>query len=159
MANSLKDALKQAGFKHSKQENERKKLKPKETTEAVRHQLTRNHCEVCDLMMPDVEQYKHKNPTVSGEWICLRCADKNSISDDFRMTAQSELSKKGMFKRFFGHTRPFSQGKPLPVTSRPYNKQHPNNRADQHQRNHHDHHDHHDHQNKGPNTKRPTKKV
>lgn len=51
---SLKDAMKKAGFKSSKSQNEREvKAAKKETKEEV-HQKNRNHCEVCELIQPDV---------------------------------------------------------------------------------------------------------
>lgn len=68
------------------------------------HQATRNFCEVCDRTQPDVEYFKHRNPTVQANWICISCADKNEIPDSTRTTAQSDMSKKKMFRRSFGAT-------------------------------------------------------
>lgn len=126
---SLKDALLKAGFKPAKTQNERPKATlnkaPPANNSASRpsapprshvnpnppapkkihaHQASRNYCEVCDRTQPDVEQYKHRNPTVHGQWICISCADKNEIPDSTRVTAQSDMSKKKMFRRFFGST-------------------------------------------------------
>jgi hypothetical protein len=105
---SLKDALKKAGFKSSKSQNERD-VKPtkKETKEEV-HQKARNYCEVCELIQPDVERFKHNNPTIDAEWICAACADKEMIHDDFRMTHQSEFAIKKRYRREFGPTKDFS---------------------------------------------------
>ncbi len=115
MGTSLKDALMKAGVKTSKMENMRPKVSPtpnnkgqpvigKEKREILKHQEQRNFCEVCEQICPDVEFYKHKNPTIDAEWICLRCADRNSIPDKFRTSAQSDVAKKGMFRREFGET-------------------------------------------------------
>ena len=57
------------------------------------HQEQRNFCEVCDQVHPDVELYKHRNPTTEAEWICVRCADQLQIADTFRRTAQSHASR------------------------------------------------------------------
>ena len=106
---SLKDALMKAGLKPSKSENERPKPKRNKVIKKVHtHQQERNFCEVCNRTLPDVEMYKHRNPVVNASWICLQCADKNMISDDFRETNQSEYSRKGIFRREFGRTKRFS---------------------------------------------------
>jgi len=101
MSKSIKDALQQAGFKASRQENERPKLAKKQITKKVKHQETRNYCEVCNNILPDVEKYQHNNPTIRVQWICARCADINQIPDRTRVTSQSEFSKTGIFHREF----------------------------------------------------------
>lgn len=102
---SLKDALEKAGFKPTKKENVRPKLKKRELTVQEKHQTQCNYCEVCQKTLPDVEQYKHPIAFIDAEWICLACADKNKIDDKFRTTAQSDFAKKGIFKREYGPTQ------------------------------------------------------
>ncbi len=107
---SLKDALLKAGLKQTeapkpaKKENEREKIAKKKITDEIRHQGQRNFCEHCSQVCPDVEQYKHRNPTTDAEWICLRCADQLQILDKFRLTAQSDTSIKKLFRREYGET-------------------------------------------------------
>ncbi len=128
---SLKDALLKAGFKPAKAQNERPKTPPAAARKIPSsgrnyepkpppappmreyipvpkkihsHQATRNFCEVCDRTQPDVEYFKHRNPTVQANWICISCADKNEIPDSTRTTAQSDMAKKKMFRRSFGAT-------------------------------------------------------
>lgn len=101
---SLKDALKQAGFSSSKTQNERGKTRGKVMTKTEKNQFTRNFCEVCERTLPDVERYKHRNPTVDAQWICVGCADLHMIEDRFRVTAQSDFAKSNRFKRFYGET-------------------------------------------------------
>ena len=67
-------------------------------------QTTRNFCEHCNLLHPDVERFQQHMPTTFGEWICLPFVDKLMIDDKFRVTQQSDVSKKGMFRRYFGKT-------------------------------------------------------
>lgn len=103
----LKDALLKAGIKPQespKKQNEREKVKKKHMSEAVAHQVQRNYCEACNQVRPDVELYKHRNPTTDAEWICLRCADQLQILDKFRQTAQSDSCIKKMFRREYGET-------------------------------------------------------
>ena len=107
MVKSLKDALLQAGLRSSKAANERTSTKGRPQKQSEKHQRTRTFCEVCELDHGDVEFYKHRNPTIDARWICLGCADKNMIDDQFRTTRQSELSIKGTFKRFYGATKTF----------------------------------------------------
>lgn len=106
---SLKDALAKAGLKTTKSENERQYKPKKEVAKVERHQETRIFCEVCETTQQDVERYKHKNRLIDAEWICVNCADKNSIHDDFRLTQQSHASKNKSFKRFYGPTQDFSK--------------------------------------------------
>jgi len=74
----------------------------------VLHQSVRTQCEQCSLMYPDVEKYEHTNRVISVQWLCCRCADEHMISDEFRVTFQSEYSQKGVFRRHYGRTkRPF----------------------------------------------------
>lgn len=106
---SLKDALLKAGLKPSttaKDQNQRENVPKKKATESVKHQEQRNFCEECEQVRPDVELYYHKNPTTEAEWICVKCADKLKIADQFRQTAQSDTSIKKMFRREHGATRP-----------------------------------------------------
>lgn len=102
---SMKDALIKAGFKPKKGENERHKRAHWENVKkSVVHQEQRNYCEVCESIQPDVERYKHRNPTITAQWICVSCADRNLIDDKFRVTAQSDFSIKKLFKREYGMT-------------------------------------------------------
>ena len=104
---SLKDALLKAGIKptvEKKPENHREKIAKKQVTETIVHQEQRNYCEACDQVRPDVELYKHRNPTTGAEWICVRCADQLQIADTFRKTAQSDTSIRKMFRREYGAT-------------------------------------------------------
>lgn len=106
---SLKEQLMEAGFRSNKMENHRESAKGRERKQAEKHQTTRNYCEHCGLIHPDVELYKHNMPTTEAEWICLGCADKLMIDDRFRVTQQSDVSKKKMFRRYFGATKDFSK--------------------------------------------------
>ncbi|MGB0454797.1 MAG: hypothetical protein ACPGJV_13895 [Bacteriovoracaceae bacterium] len=102
---SLKDALKKAGFRSTKNENERERLGPKKNiSKNVQNQRARTFCEVCERTLPDVERYKHRNPMTEAQWICVGCADRLMIEDRFRVTAQSDFSKKRMFRRYYGET-------------------------------------------------------
>lgn len=116
---SLKDALEKAGIKTKKSENHRKYKPKKELAKVERHQETRIFCEVCETTQQDVERYKHKNRLIDAEWICVNCADKNSIHDDFRLTEQSIAAKNRSFKRFYGPTKDFSKEKV--ITGKPNN--------------------------------------
>lgn len=103
---SLKDQLEKAGFRSTKRENERQKIVggKKQVTNSVKHQRQRNFCEVCERTLPDVELYKHRNPTTDAQWICVACADELMIHDKFRKSAQSDMSIRKMFKRNYGET-------------------------------------------------------
>jgi len=108
---SMKDALLKAGLRPANQENERQKRPAKgPVTKSVIHQETRNFCEHCQNIAPDVENYRHKNPTTRAQWICLACADRLEILDDCRVSNQSDTAKKNMFRRFFGPTKKFGPG-------------------------------------------------
>jgi len=108
MGRSLKEALISAGLKPASAENERPKVAPREVVQkSVKHQQTRNFCEICELIHPDVERYRHRNPTTSAEWICVACADKFQIYDECRQSHQSDFARKGMFRREFGPTKKF----------------------------------------------------
>ena len=110
---SLKDALLKAGLKSSKTHNHRDKKLKKEKAKTEIHQEHRNFCEVCELVQPDVELFKHRMPTVDAEWICANCADKSQILDEFRLTNQSEFSKSGRYRRFYGPMKDFKkEGRP-----------------------------------------------
>ena len=53
---SLKDALLKAGLQATKSQNERETVPKKKMKTSEKHQVTRNFCEVCDLIQPDVER-------------------------------------------------------------------------------------------------------
>ena len=107
---SLKDALLKAGLNSTKTQNMRENLGPKkERKKSELHQQERNFCEVCQLIQPDVERFKHRNPTVDAEWICSACADREEILDQFRVTSQSNFSKVKRYRREFGPTRDASE--------------------------------------------------
>jgi len=106
---SLRDQLMEAGFRSNKMENHRESTRGREKKQAEKHQTTRNFCEHCSLVHPDVELYKHRMPTTEAEWMCLSCVDKLMIDDRFRKTRQSDVSKKGMFRRYFGATKDFDR--------------------------------------------------
>lgn len=106
---NLKDALAQKGFRPTKMENERKSAKGRVRSSSEKHQMARNFCEQCNTTQPDVERYKHRNPTTDAQWICVPCADELMINDDCRATHQSDFAKKGTFKRQFGATKDFSK--------------------------------------------------
>jgi hypothetical protein len=104
---SLKDAMLKVGLKETAKpsaNNQREKVAKKQLTQEVVHQEQRNFCEHCELIQPDVELYKHRNPTTDAEWICVRCADQLQIADTFRKTAQSDTSIRRMFRREYGAT-------------------------------------------------------
>lgn len=105
---SLKDAMRKAGLKSTKSQNEREIVGyKKDKIKTAKHQEHRNFCEICECIQPDVERFKHNMPTVDAEWICSNCADKEQILDDFRMTNQSEFAKDGRYRRYYGHTKGF----------------------------------------------------
>ena len=106
---SLKEQLMEAGFRSNKMENHRTSTRGRERKEAEKHQTARNFCEHCSLIHPDVELYKHTMPTTEAEWMCLGCADQLMIDDRFRRTQQSDVSKRKMFRRYFGATKDFSK--------------------------------------------------
>lgn len=123
---SMKDALKNVGLNSTKTENMRDSAKGRERKQSEKHQHTRNFCEVCELIMPDVERFKHKNPTIDAEWICIGCADKNNIMDDTRMTHQSDFAKQNKYRREFGATKDKAdfdeRGLLLRPSGQPHNK-------------------------------------
>ncbi|MBW1899749.1 MAG: hypothetical protein JRI61_11905 [Deltaproteobacteria bacterium] len=109
MGTSLKDALEKAGLKPSKRENERKRKprgsgKPKAIE---KHQQQRSFCDCCEKTAPDVEFYKHNNPSIQAKWLCIVCADKHSIPDDTRQSNQSDFAMRGTFRRRYGRTKKF----------------------------------------------------
>ncbi len=101
---SLKDALLKAGFKGTKSENEREYKPKKDLKKSEVHQQDRNFCEICKNIQPDVERFKHRNRLIDAQWMCVVCADKNEIHDDFRVTQQSEFAKKKRYRRNYGPT-------------------------------------------------------
>jgi len=111
---SLKEELMKAGLKSTpnpKENNQREAVPKKKVTESVNHQVQQNFCEECKNIYPDVELYHHRNPTTEAEWICVRCADRLKIADQFRQTAQSDTSIKKLFRREHGATRPATEFK------------------------------------------------
>ncbi len=108
---SLADAMKKVGLKATKGQNERPKIRQKDKKKTEVHQEQRNYCEICSCTMPDVEHYKHRNALIDARWICVACADKNDIHDQFRSSAQSDFSIAGKFHRYYGPTRPASEFK------------------------------------------------
>src|SRR5215471_15809896 len=100
---SLKEALLKAGFTSSpkpqpvKKEDQVKNVNP--PPKKTPHQSIRTFCEECKNILPDVELYNHRNPSIGGNWLCTDCADKNCLPDEIRKTAQSEASRRGIFKR------------------------------------------------------------
>jgi len=101
---SMKDALLKAGLSSTKVANERQAKYKTDKTKVEKHQEKRDFCEVCEAVHPDVERFKHKNPRVDAQWICVNCADKNEIHDKFRVTFQSDFCKQGRYQRFYGPT-------------------------------------------------------
>lgn len=102
---SMKDALTKAGLSSTKGQNERTHSRGRVKEASEKHQEARNFCEVCDLIQPDVERFKHRNPTIDAEWICSACADRNQIDDKFRITHQSDFAKARRYRREHGATR------------------------------------------------------
>jgi len=114
MSNSLKDALEKAGLKSSKRMNEPKK-RPKGSgpPKAIeKHQQQRSFCDCCEKTAPDVEFYKHNNPSIQASWLCIICADKHFIPDDTRQSNQSNFAMRGTFRRRYGKTKIFSKSEP-----------------------------------------------
>lgn len=107
MSKSLKDALLNVGLRSTKTANEREAVKGRPAKKSEVHQRARTFCEICERDLPDVERYRH--PSVTAEWICIACADRNMIDDKFRRSHQSEMADKKMFKRFYGATRAASE--------------------------------------------------
>jgi hypothetical protein len=110
---SLAEALKKAGFKSSQPQRKDPRKEPRGTKDQAKggkkihdhHQRT--ECESCHKTAPDVERYEHRNRLLDVQWLCVVCADNYKISDDFRKTAESNFSKRGIFTRNYGHTRKF----------------------------------------------------
>lgn len=109
----LKDQLEKLGLRPTWNENSEKnyneqerKPKPKLITPS---QGSRNHCESCDKIAPDVEFYDHQNKVLRAKWLCTRCADRFAIHDDFRRSAQSDFSKKRAFRREYGPTHSWNR--------------------------------------------------
>ncbi len=103
---SLADAFKKAGLKSS--EPDRKVSRGEKTRskkgEKIHDHHHRSECGECRKNAPDVERYEHRNRSVDAQWLCVVCADRFQISDDFRKTAQSDFSRRNMFRRDYGHT-------------------------------------------------------
>jgi len=102
---SLKDALLKAGLKPTKSENERDFKPKREKANSEKHQFARNYCEICQSTQPDVEKFNHRNRLIDAKWICVNCADKNEIHDDFRVTDQSDFATQNKYRRYYGPTR------------------------------------------------------
>lgn len=133
---SLKDALLKAGFKTAKTENERAQKPKKLKTKVEAHQERRNFCEVCECVQPDVERFAHRHPRIDAEWICLNCADKNEILDDFRKTQQSDAAINKRYRRFYGPTRDLEKEKLHVKTDTRDNKPRPGARFDKNKPSH-----------------------
>ncbi|MBP9674488.1 MAG: hypothetical protein KBD63_05275 [Bacteriovoracaceae bacterium] len=106
----LKDALLKAGVKPTEKVAPKKKVAPpapQVKKEMHSHQVHRNICELCNRTTQDVEYYNHRNAIVRVKWLCLICADQNSIADNFRESNQSEDARRGAFRRFYGATKKF----------------------------------------------------
>lgn len=101
---SLRDALEKAGLKPTQSENFRKRKPKKEKTKSEKFQETRIFCEACETTQQDVEKYHHNMPMLDAKWLCVNCADKNSVHDEKRVTAQSHAAKNRTFLRFYGPT-------------------------------------------------------
>lgn len=110
MGNSLKEALEKAGLKSSRRENEQKKKQKvsRQPTEVEKHHQHRSFCDCCKKTAPDVEFYKHNNPSIQANWLCIVCADKHFIPDDTRQSNQSAFAMRGTFRRRYGRTKKFS---------------------------------------------------
>lgn len=106
---SMKSALQKAGFMSTDQgkvmERKIKKAPQKGSGVEAEAQMMRNQCELCDKFTSDVEHYQHNNRLVVKQWLCMKCADANKISDDLRTTAQSTQARSGRFLREYGHTK------------------------------------------------------
>jgi hypothetical protein len=95
---------------HSQHSNQRQAPAPRSFVNAEppvkkheHHFKTRNFCDQCQKTLPDVELYEQRGRT---KWMCVLCADELMILDENRRTAQSDFSKKGMFRRQYGRTLP-----------------------------------------------------
>jgi hypothetical protein len=75
--------------------------------EGKHHHHLRTNCEECERSTPDVEYYQHKNRSLDKYWLCVTCADKNNILDEFRQTMQSQHAQNKMFRRGYGPTKIF----------------------------------------------------
>ncbi len=75
--------------------------------EGKHHHHIRTECEACGKGSPDVEYYAHRNKSLDKFWLCVRCADHYSISDEHRQTVQSQHAKSGRFRREYGATKVF----------------------------------------------------
>jgi hypothetical protein len=109
MSSSLKDALLKVGLKGTKSQNERPKKRVKDKQKVEKFQEQRNFCEHCSAIWPDVEKYNHRKPHIEANWLCSKCADENQISDETRITNQSDFAKNNTFRREFGMTKKFTK--------------------------------------------------
>ncbi len=102
----MKKALQKAGIFSSEQHKPKERQRKDVQLDAERkgHEI-RTQCAHCEEFKSNVELYEHKNRAVQAKWLCVKCADVNNISDDFRMTTQSPDARSGMFNRSYGHTR------------------------------------------------------
>ncbi len=105
---SLKDALVNAGFESTKPVVKKKTTTTRGPRKKVHtHQSHQTVCGNCNKSTPDVEFYNHRSKITRARWLCVICADENSISDETRETNQSEYSRKNIFRREFGRTKRF----------------------------------------------------
>lgn len=107
MGNSLKEALEKAGLKPSKRRNKRKKPKKSQQPQNERQPQHQSFCDCCKKTAPDVELYRHSNPSLQAKWLCIICADNHFIPDDTRQTNQSDFAMRGTFRRRYGKTKRF----------------------------------------------------
>lgn len=106
---SMKSALQKVGFMSTDQgkvtERKIKTASQKGSGIEADAQSMRNQCELCGKFTSEVEHYQHNNRLVVKQWLCMKCADTNKISDDLRTTAQSTQARSGRFLREYGHTK------------------------------------------------------
>ncbi len=110
MGKSLKDALLKVGLQPSQPQVIKKPQQRhvrQETKKVHDHQKHQTTCELCQKFAPDVEYYEHRTPRIKAKWLCLVCADENSISDEYRTSQQSDESRRKTFRRQFGRTKRF----------------------------------------------------
>lgn len=102
----MKKALQKAGFFTTEQQKVKERPRKNVQLDAERkgHEI-RSQCDHCEEFKPNVEMYDHRNRAIEARWLCVKCADTNNISDDFRSTTQSPDSRSGTFNRQYGHTR------------------------------------------------------
>ncbi|MBI1909683.1 MAG: hypothetical protein HYS22_05895 [Deltaproteobacteria bacterium] len=81
--------------------------RPPKPVEKVHEHHIRTLCEECQKSSPDVEYYQHRKRSLDKYWLCVKCADDQSVPDDCRQTHQSPQAKTGLFRREYGATKVF----------------------------------------------------